>query len=146
MASERHRENILSESYREIGLGYFDNYWVQDFGERADVYPVIINQEAPATASPDVTLYAYGEWSQIRLRSDDAPWSEWRSFESTLTWLLPTTPGLHTVEAEMRNGAATYISSDAIEYVGEPSDDQPSPPDPSTQGQARVFLPLVTKR
>jgi uncharacterized protein YkwD len=142
MASEGHRKNILNANYREIGVGWFDDHWVQDFGERAGVYPVIINQEAPETASPDVTIYAYGEWSQIRLRSDNGPWSDWRSFESTLTWSLPTTPGMHTVEAQMCKDAASVTSSDAIEYVGEPSDQQPQP---APQAQAMVFLPLVTK-
>ncbi len=142
MDSPAHQENILNENYREIGVGYFDDHWVQDFGERDGVYPVIINQEAPETASPDVTLYAYGEWSQIRLRSDNGPWSDWRSFESTLPWSLPTTPGMHTVEAQMRSDASLITSSDTIEYVGEPSGQhQPPPP----QAQAMVFLPLVTK-
>jgi len=141
MNSPGHRENILNEHYREIGVGYFDAYWVQDFGERADVYPVIINREAPETVSPDVTLYAYGDWKDVRLRCDDAPWSSWLSFESTLTWSLPTTPGIHTVEVQMRNGDALITSSDTIEYVGESSGQhQPLP-----QGEAKIFLPLVTR-
>lgn len=141
MASEGHRDNILNENYREIGVGWFDDHWVQDFGERADVYPLIINQEAPKTASPDVTLYAYGDWSEIRIRCDDDPWSAWRSFESTLPWSLPATPGMHTIEVQMRSGGSLITSSDTIEYVDEPSGQHQPPP----QVRAMVFLPLVTK-
>ena len=74
MASSGHRANILSTSYREIGVGYeyqttdqadirydsdgdcaadsynhgpFYRYWTQNFGRRSNVYPVIIAREAP---------------------------------------------------------------------------------------------------
>jgi uncharacterized protein YkwD len=32
MNSDGHRANILNEHYTEIGVGYKDGYWVQDFG------------------------------------------------------------------------------------------------------------------
>lgn len=32
MNSEGHRENILNASYTEIGVGYNNGYWVQNFG------------------------------------------------------------------------------------------------------------------
>jgi uncharacterized protein YkwD len=32
MNSEGHRKNILSQNFREIGIGISGNYWVQNFG------------------------------------------------------------------------------------------------------------------
>ncbi len=32
MNSPGHRANILSKNYREIGIGFYQNEWVQDFG------------------------------------------------------------------------------------------------------------------
>lgn len=32
MASQGHRENILNQNYKKIGIGYCNGYWVQNFG------------------------------------------------------------------------------------------------------------------
>ena len=45
-----HREILLNEKLREIGVGYvqggsWGHYWVQDFGTRKDVYPLVIDGE-----------------------------------------------------------------------------------------------------
>ncbi len=86
MGSQGHRNNILSTSYRALGVGYaydpsssprdrydengncssnyligpFGYYWTQNFGRRNNVYPVIINREEPETDSRTVNLYVYG--------------------------------------------------------------------------------------
>jgi hypothetical protein len=89
LASEGHRQNILSASVREIGVGYFGDpadtstvrllsscpsvstqrgpyyhYWVQDFGARDEngmpSLPLVINGEAPSTTDRQVSLYVYG--------------------------------------------------------------------------------------
>ncbi|MCD6518626.1 MAG: hypothetical protein J7M05_01700, partial [Anaerolineae bacterium] len=99
MNSDGHRANILSTDYWEIGVGYYSgkgyylNYWVQDFGKREGVYPLIINGEAATTDSQKVSLYIYGEWNEVRLRNDDGPWTEWQPFQQTITWTLPAQVG-----------------------------------------------------
>lgn len=115
MNSPGHKANILNEGFWEIGVGYYSgNYWVQDFGRRSGVYPVVINNEAAQTDSPQVTLYLYGSWAEMRLRNDDQPWTAWQSFQNTLSWRLPNIKGEHTVTVEMRSGSNNVISSDAI--------------------------------
>jgi hypothetical protein len=90
MASPVHRANILSTSYREIGVGYFlqandqsnvrldgngdcdgndggesghgpyFRYWTQDFGRRNAVFPLVINRESHDTVCAELQLYVYG--------------------------------------------------------------------------------------
>lgn len=121
MASPGHRRNLLSAGVWEIGVGYFqgaglyNNYWVQDFGRRPDVYPLVIDKEAPSTDSGDLSLYIYGDWQEVRLRNDDGPWSDWQPFQTPLPWRLEGLPGVHTVHAEMRSqGGALFTASDEI--------------------------------
>ncbi len=115
MNSSGHRANILREGYWEIGVGFYDYYWVQDFGKRSSVYPVVINREAVETDSYLVDLYVYGDWSEMRIRNDGGAWSDWMTFRNEVTgWALPPTVGEHTVEVEMRDGGSTASYSDKI--------------------------------
>lgn len=120
MNSPGHRDNILRESVWEIGVGYYQGggdyyrYWVQDFGRRSDIYPLIINRDAAATDSRDVSLYLYGDWQEMRLRNDDQPWTAWQPFQATIDWTLHWGAGQHTVYAEMRAGGQTMASQDTI--------------------------------
>lgn len=120
MNSDGHRANILSTNSWEFGVGYYEGggsyyrYWVQNFGKRSDVYPLIINQEAATTNSRDVSLYVYGTWDEIRLRNDDGVWSDWQPFQSTLAWTLASVGGERAVWAEMRSGGQTASSGDSI--------------------------------
>ncbi len=116
-----HRENMLSTSNWEIGVGYYAgsgsyyHYWVQDLGRRSGVYPIVINREATATQSRHVSLYLYGDWSEMRLRNDGAAWTAWQPFQSTVAWTLSSgASGERTVWAEMRDGGQTALSSDVI--------------------------------
>ena len=117
MNSPGHKNNILSEGNWEIGAGFYQGstrYWVQNFGRRRDVYPLIINREGATTDSPDVSLYIYGDWDEVRLRNDGGSWTSWRPFQSTMNWRLYWSRGERTVWAEMRNGSGTVVSSDTI--------------------------------
>ncbi len=120
MGSSGHRANILSTSNWEIGVGYFAGsgsyyrYWVQDFGRRSGVYPLIIDGDAATTESRDVSLHIYGDWQEVRLRNDDEAWSDWQPFQPEMAWTLGSGRGNHTVSAEMRDGNHTAASSDAI--------------------------------
>jgi uncharacterized protein YkwD len=120
MNSSGHRSNILSSTVWEIGVGYFagsgnySRYWVQDFGRRNGVYPLVINREAATTDLRDVSLYIYGDWQEMRLRNEDGPWTVWQPFQSTVNWTLHWTRGERTVWAEMRSGSQIAASSDTI--------------------------------
>ncbi|MFN2285380.1 MAG: CAP domain-containing protein [Anaerolineae bacterium] len=122
MNSSGHRENILRTASCEIGVGYYEGagqysrYWVQDFGCRNGVYPIIINNEDATTDDYHVNLYIYGSgtWPEMRLRNNDEAWGDWQPFQSRLPWELPQVTGEHTVSVEMRNGSQTATSSDSI--------------------------------
>ncbi len=120
MSNPIHRANILSTNNWEIGAGYhvgsvaYDSHWVQSFGRRLDVYPLIINRDAALTDSQDVTLYLYGDWQEMRLRNDDGAWTDWLPFRSTQSWTLAPGLGDHTVWAEMRSAGQSATTSDSI--------------------------------
>jgi uncharacterized protein YkwD len=123
MSSPGHSDQILSTSNWEIGVGYYQDvgsthYWVQNFGRRSSVYPLIINREAATTDSTNVSLYIYGTWDEIRLRNDDGSWTDWQPFQANMSWTLKNEPGERTVWAEMRTGSQTATSSDTICLIG----------------------------
>lgn len=125
--SDGHQANMLNSNYREIGVGYYNGggqysrYWVQDFGSRSAVYPIVINHEYAQTDNPDVTLHIYGQgvWNEMRLRNDNDAWGAWQPFQSTLAWRLNWVQGERTVSVELRRtGQATgAASSDTIQLT-----------------------------
>ena len=124
--SEGHRNNMESSNYWEIGIGYFRNpqnypYWVQDFGQRRNIYPIIINREYAQTSNPDVELFIYGQgaWDEMRLRNDNDAWTAWQPFQPRLNWRLNWKKGTRTVTVELRrfNPATAVSSSDTIELT-----------------------------
>jgi uncharacterized protein YkwD len=126
MGSQGHKDNILSTTSWEIGVGYYSgsgkygSYWVQDFGKRSGVYPLVINRETAHTSSPAVSLYIYGTWTQIRLKNENGPWSSWQGFQNNITWTLSACSGTKTVSAEMQSGSSDVTSSDSIELTSSP--------------------------
>lgn len=119
MNSSGHRSNILSVETWEIGVGYasggpYSHYWVQDFGRRESIYPIVINNEAAVTETRLVDLYIYGNWQEMRLRNDDGTWSSWQPFQSRLPWTLNGGTGDHQVWVELRSPSRTASSSDTI--------------------------------
>ncbi|MCB9422278.1 MAG: CAP domain-containing protein [Ardenticatenaceae bacterium] len=144
MNSSGHRANILSTDFREIGVGYtyqssdqgnirgdsngdctadnFSNgpyyrYWVQNFGRRNTVYPVVINREAYEATTPQVSLYMYGSgWAvEMRFRNENGTWSAWQPYAANVNWTLSSGNGAKTVYAEIKNGTGEVRSaSDTI--------------------------------
>lgn len=118
--SPEHRQNMLSDSYWEIGVGFYEGkgeyryYWDQNFGRQDGVFPLIIDAEKAQTNTSKVSLYIYGRFNQMRLRNDQGAWSSWQPFKTSFNWTLPDTPGKHTVEAELRGQDGHATSSDSI--------------------------------
>ena len=124
MDSQGHRENILNPHYREIGVGYYaggpwSHYWVQDFGEQSNSYPIVIDQEKAVTEVPQVELYLYGEgtWNEMRLKNDSDAWSEWKPFAENVQWQLDWVQGIHTVSVELRASGQTYAGASASDNI-----------------------------
>lgn len=154
MNSSGHRANILG-NYREIGVGFYNNYWVQDFGNRDDTFPVIINKEAQQTNSPQVTLYIYGSWQQMRLRNDDDSWSDWQTFHQETAWTLRAIDGERRVDVELRDSNTTVNTSDTIVLATttdpaatptpQPTPQPTSTPQPPTDVKYFLYLPTVRR-
>ena len=126
MKSPGHRANMLNPNFREIGVSYvhasnteLQHYWVQDFGSRAEVFPLVINLEAPQTKTPDVKLFVHGtQWAQkARFSNDGEHWTEWEACQSSRDWKLAATSGKQTVYVELNNGANVKRSTASIEIV-----------------------------
>jgi uncharacterized protein YkwD len=111
-----HMENIYSQLYREIGVGYaydpddtfgpYYHYWTQDFGYRPNVFPVIIENEAPLVGSSRVHLYIYGEgWavSMLISNSPDFAGASWEPFSPEVEWDLTPGEGPKTVYVRLKN-------------------------------------------
>ncbi len=120
MNSDGHRGNILNPSFTEFGIGYFSGagkfnaYWVQDFGARGDVSPIILAGESAVTTSRDLSVYVHGQWGETRLRNDSGGWSDWMPFANSFTWTINDGRGQHVVSAELRSGSAIRTTCDTI--------------------------------
>lgn len=154
MNSDGHRANILAPEFREIGIGYaqadsaYQHYWVQDFSA-GDSYPLVIEGEQPSTDSPEVQVYLYGSFSEMRLQVDGGTWSEWMPFQNAFTWELPALSGEHTLSAEMRSLNASAAAQDSIflDYLEVNPYPDPLPvPEPAPEcPKNRLYFPLVTQ-
>jgi hypothetical protein len=111
-----HRRNLLSVDLREVGCGIevdpdaeYKRYFTQDFGQRADVFPIIINHEAVSTTRQTVALYLYGQsWGATEMmlsESADFEGATWQPFTPTPRWTLSSSNGPKTVYAKIRNAA-----------------------------------------
>jgi len=124
MGSSGHRANILSTGSWEIGVGYYQGsgdyyrYWTQDFGRRSGVYPLVINREQAQTYNPQISVWIYGDWNEMRLRNDGEDWPDsWQTFANQFNWTLKDTSGQRSVEAQVRTGGTTVTTSDSISYI-----------------------------
>ena len=128
MKSEEHCKNILSREWNEIGVGYafspdskFQSYWVQDFGCRFNAYPLVINNEEPATTTAQVHLYIYGDgWAkEMRLSNDGKTWTDWRPYTANCEWTLAEGGGERTVYTELRSGDTVCRDQDTIKLLAQ---------------------------
>jgi len=135
LASESHKANLLKPEYRELGVGVVADAsgrktWVQNFGSRPGVLPVVINQGAAATDSPAVTISISSEdvtpngqmgkpvQMMVSNRSDFAG-ASWIPYSRMLAWSLDPTPGLKKVFVRLRDAKGTVVESgDEIELTG----------------------------
>ena len=152
-----YRENLLSDAYREIGIGVAADTdgrsrYVLTFGARPNVLPIFINDGAASTENREVAIRLtnervrpegegatfIGEAIEIRISNepsfDELPWQSWAPLVS---WLLPDVAGEHTVYVQFRDAAGrTAASADGI-ILGEgtpaTSTVPPSSPKPSPQ-------------
>jgi len=161
-----HRDNILSATYREMGVGVATdapgrNYYVLDFGARPNVLPVFINDGAVNADDPQVAIRLTNEEArpggkgatfmgraiEIRISNepefDDLPWQPW---EPLVPWALPDTSGEHTVYVQFRDAAGrTAAAVDAI-VLGEGAVITPTPvtPSPTPEPTATPIPPSPT--
>jgi uncharacterized protein YkwD len=135
LASPGHRANLLHGGHREIGLGYYRRlsdgrgYVAQMFGNDSVYTPLIIENEAPATNAPNVSLYLYnptdgglkqrGPAIQMRLSNDRCLSSAtWEPYASEKAWTLTPGAGWRTVYVQTRDAFnRTATVSDTI-YLG----------------------------
>ncbi|MCC6751917.1 MAG: CAP domain-containing protein [Deltaproteobacteria bacterium] len=137
MGSAGHRGNILHANYWEIGVGYSaGNYWAQDFGTPggSSSTRVVVNGEAASTTDPNVTLYVYGTWTQMRVRNNDGAWSAWVPFANSSTWRLPNLRATHRVTVEVQQ-ASTVASDDDTIFLDVPGPNLPH----------KLYLPIIMR-
>ncbi len=161
-----HRENILSTTHREMGIGVATdtegrNYYVLDFGARPNVLPIFVNDGAASTDQPQVAVRLtnedarpggqgatfMGQAIEIRINNqpdfNNLPWERW---EPLVPWTLPDIPGENTVYVQFRDAAGrTAASADTI-FLGEgtPATSTPVPPTPTPEPTATPIPPSPT--
>jgi hypothetical protein len=144
MNSSGHRNNILSGSVNELGVGYaygpastYRHYWTQNFGRRSGVYPLVIAREAFRTTACSVPLYVYGSGfaTQMRFSNDGVNWSAWQTYAANTTWGLTGASGTTaTVRSQIRNSGGTVIAAEDSIVLGAACGTV-TPPDPN-----RIFV------
>lgn len=126
--SPGHYANLIRAEYREIGVGYiyrdsdpqeYGHYWTQNFGSRADYFPVVIDGEAYLTTDTQVDVYIYGDSAvEMRLGIQGEPMGEWQPYQAQIQFTLPSAPASYTLVAETRDSAGNIQSaSDEIILV-----------------------------
>lgn len=126
MASDRHRPNLLSPNFCEIGVGYVDDpadpqryYWAQNFGCRPDLALLVVNNDAVTTNNALVNLYIHGaDWAQeIRFSNDGVNWSAWEGSHAQQSWQIADGGGTHTVYVELRRDGMVRQATDEIMLI-----------------------------
>jgi hypothetical protein len=128
-----HREILLNEKLREIGVGYvpggsYGTYWTADFGSQPGVLPVFINGGEAETESRQVELALTNEtvsnWGGMGLAHEvmianapDFVQGYWEPFAPEMTWMLSRCGGEKAVYVRYRDDAGNeLISQDSIVF------------------------------
>ena len=127
LKSPHHMLNILGKDFTEVGFGFAKpgnsstTYWVQEFGRRTEIHPLIVNLDDEATPEEKVSLHIHGEgWAkEMRLRCDDTGWTEWKLFCNLCPWKLCNTKKKHLIQVELRSGDEVRQSEATIEIIPE---------------------------
>lgn len=124
MLSPGHRANILDEDLVELGVAYhaeagsqYTTYWVQDFGERSGVFPVVIEDEAFATTDREIDVFIYGSgWAREMMVSEnpDFAGATWEGFRQEITWTLSPGTGQRRLHVRLRREKAIREAHDEI--------------------------------
>ena len=136
MNSPGHRANLLNPNLREIGLGYYRRdsdgrgYVTQGFGNDAVYAPVIIENEALSTISPNVNLYIYdrsprggfagwGAATQMML-SNNTQFSGaiWEPYNANKAWTLAGGVGWRKVYVKTRDNFNRNLTVSDTIYLG----------------------------
>jgi hypothetical protein len=161
-----HRDNILSPTYREVGIGVATdadgrNYYVLDFGARPNVLPIFINDGATRTDDPQVAIRLTNEDARpggggatfmgraIEIRISDEPEFNdlpWQAWEPLVPWTLPDTTGEHVVYVQFRDAAGRTAASADTVTLGEGTSPTPTPvpPSPTPEPTATPVPPSST--
>ena len=136
MNSSGHRANLLDPNSREVGLGYYRResdgrgYVAQGFGNDAVYAPVIIDDEAISTTSPNVNLYIYDRVSgggftgfdpaaQMMI-SNDIHFSSasWEPYTANKAWILLNGEGWRDVHVKTRDKFNRSMTVSDTIYLG----------------------------
>jgi uncharacterized protein YkwD len=133
--SPRHRDNLLCDCHREIGLGYYlgaeRGYVAQVFGYDPVYPPVIIENEALSTTTPQVGLYIHsstGNGDIVRMGaavemmvSNDPSFAGavWEPYAAEKTWTLKPGEGWRTVYVKTRDDLGRTTTVSDMIYLGE---------------------------
>jgi uncharacterized protein YkwD len=150
-----HRDNLLSDAYREIGIGVATDddgrsHYVLDFGARPNVLPIFINDGAASTDNREIAIRLtneqvrpegegatlMGEAIEIRISNDPAfEELSWQPWAPLVSWTLPDTAGEHTVYVQFRDAAGrTAATADGIFLdTGTPATPTPVSPTPTPE-------------
>jgi uncharacterized protein YkwD len=137
MNSPGHRDNLLSPGSREVGIGYYlrtsDNrgYVTQKFGSDPAFPPVIIENEALSTTTPQVDLYIYdrspgggfaelGPATEMKV-SNDACFSDatWEHYTPHKMWTLTPGAGWRDVYVQTRDSLGRTVTASDTIYLGD---------------------------
>ena len=135
LEDQQDRDDLLSDTYREIGVGVATDVdgrdvYVLNFGARPNVLPVFINDGAATTENREIAIRLTNErvrpdgegatfiGEAIEIRVSNEPSFEeldWQPWAPLVSWLLPDTSGEHTVYVQFRDAAGrTAASADDI--------------------------------
>lgn len=166
LADTAHRDNVLSDVYREIGVGFATDadgrsYHVLDFGARPNVLPIFINDGAASADNPEIAIRLTNERARpqgegaslmgeaIEIQISNEPTFEglpWQAWSPLVPWTLADAPGERTVYVQFRDAAGrTAASTDSIVLdKGTPPTPTPVPPTATPEPTSTPIPPSPT--